>query len=193
MYWYCKEKLNFDQTLFGKTINWKANSSEYMHIHSLWGCFCRLFLSSRFRRHCSCNQFILRWWNVEDSTPKIPYILTRGNTYLFLRRGRERGDWELWRSVSVWWKLEKRELLFTAQFARVGICVFITIFILTLRYFKQKAEKENKRKKKTRDSDDETSEKATNFGMFPPLLRSLFAILFTRLPFCLLFSIFNLF
>ena len=36
--------------------------------------------------------------------------------------------------------------------------------ILTLRYFKQKAEKENKRKKKTNDSDDETSEMASNFG-----------------------------
>ncbi|KAJ7365571.1 hypothetical protein OS493_005686 [Desmophyllum pertusum] len=31
------------------------------------------------------------------------------------------------------------------------------------RYFKQKAEKENQRKRKTSDSDDETSEKATNF------------------------------
>ena len=39
-----------------------------------------------------------------------------------------------------------------------------TNLILTLRYFKQKAEKENKRKKKTNDSDDETSEMALNFG-----------------------------
>jgi len=38
------------------------------------------------------------------------------------------------------------------------------IIILSLRYFKQKAEKENKRKKKPNNSDNETSEMATNFG-----------------------------
>ena len=41
---------------------------------------------------------------------------------------------------------------------------FIPIINVPLRYFKQKAEKENKWKKKTNDSDDETSEMALNFG-----------------------------
>ena len=48
--------------------------------------------------------------------------------------------------------------------SRVSAFLFIPIINLILRYFKQKAEKENKRKKKTNDSDDETSEMALNFG-----------------------------
>ena len=41
----------------------------------------------------------------------------------------------------------------------------MSYFLVYLRYFKRKAEKESQRKKKAGESDDEISEKETNFGI----------------------------
>ena len=64
----------------------------------------------------------------------------------------------------------------------------IPIINVTLRYFKQKEEKENKRKKKTNVSDDETSEMAMNFGKVLFLLLDSRIMLLSTQGFCVDFS-----
>ena len=77
--------------------------------------------------------------------------------------------------------------------SRGSAFLFIPIINLILRYFKQKAGKENKRKRKTNDSDDETSEMALNFGTVLFLLIDSRIMPLSIQDFCVLTSVDALF